>query len=76
MIEKSSDSRTNWTKVDAHVIQPEEYEELPEWTEEMIMAADVYEHGELVRSGRPANDEKKITITERFNTSCITVVQV
>lgn len=55
MIEKSSDSGTNWAKVDAHVIQPEEYEELPEWIEDMITAADVFEHGELIRRGRPAN---------------------
>lgn len=40
-------------KVDAHVIQPEEYEEAPELTPEQLEAADLYIAGRLVRRGRP-----------------------
>lgn len=29
-------SKTDWARVDAHEIQPEEYEELPELTQEML----------------------------------------
>lgn len=54
-------------KVDAHVIQPEEYEELPEWTDEMFEAADLYRNGKLVQRGRPAGSGKKISTTVRFD---------
>lgn len=40
-------------KVDAHVIQPEEYLEAPEWTIEDFRAADEYIGERLVRRGRP-----------------------
>ena len=40
-------------KVDAHVIQPEEYEEAPEWTDEMFERADLYHGDKFVRRGRP-----------------------
>jgi len=44
--------------VDAHVITPEEYEELPELTDEMLA------RGVLKRRGRPisANPKKLITL--------------
>ena len=34
--------KSDLAKVDAHVIAPEEYEDLPEWTEEMFAEADYY----------------------------------
>jgi uncharacterized protein (DUF4415 family) len=40
-------------KVDGHVIQPEEYEEAPEWTDEMFERADHYYGDKLIRRGRP-----------------------
>ena len=52
---KSSATKTDWSRVDAHVIQPEEYEELPEWTEEMFDAAEVRDGDQLVRHGRSAD---------------------
>jgi hypothetical protein len=39
-------------KLDAHVISPEEYEEMPEWTDAQIAAADLHEGGKLIRRGR------------------------
>ncbi len=36
-------------KVDRHVIQPHEYDEVPELTEEMAERADLYKGGKLIR---------------------------
>jgi len=47
-------------RVDAHVIQPEEYEELPEWTDEMLANA------VLKRAGRPISSNPKKLITLRL----------
>lgn len=47
-------------RVDAHVIQPEEYEELPEWTDEMFARA-VHK-----RAGRPVSPNPKKLITLRL----------
>ncbi|MBF0428619.1 MAG: hypothetical protein HQL94_06815 [Magnetococcales bacterium] len=52
MNEKFPDSETNWIKVDEHIIQPEEYEELPEWTDAMFAAANAYENGRLIHRDR------------------------
>lgn len=40
-------------KVDRHVIQPHEYEEIPELTDEFFERADRYRDGRLVQRGRP-----------------------
>jgi uncharacterized protein (DUF4415 family) len=40
---------SNLAVMDAHTIQPHEYEELPEWTEEMFATAKVYHGGQLVK---------------------------
>ncbi len=49
---------SNLAKVAAHVIQPEEYEELPELTDEMLA------RGTVNKGGRPrsANPKKLISI--------------
>lgn len=46
------------TRVDAHVIQPHEYEELPEWTNEMFDRADLYYGGVLIRRGKRGRPKK------------------
>ncbi|MBF0436782.1 MAG: hypothetical protein HQL77_15620 [Magnetococcales bacterium] len=51
MSEKSTELETNWDKVDSYVIHPEDYEELPEWTEDMFASADLYENGILIQRG-------------------------
>jgi uncharacterized protein (DUF4415 family) len=43
---------SDFAKIDAHIIQPHEYEELPELTDAMLEAADIYENGVLIRRGR------------------------
>lgn len=35
-------------KIDAHVIQPEEYEEIPELTDAFFECADVHLNGKLI----------------------------
>jgi len=52
-------------RVDAHVIQPEEYEELPEWTDEMLARA------VLKRRGRPISRNPKKLITLRLPANVI-----
>jgi uncharacterized protein (DUF4415 family) len=50
--------KSDLTRVDAHVIQPHEYDELPELTEEMLARATIR------RGGRPVstNPRKQVTI--------------
>lgn len=61
--------RTDLARVDAHVIQPEEYEEIPELTDEMMARADVYVAGVLVRRGRgrPRKADAKRQVTLRLD---------
>jgi uncharacterized protein (DUF4415 family) len=47
-------------KVAAHVIQPEEYEELPELTEEMLA------RGKVNKGGRPVSQNPKKLISIRL----------
>lgn len=53
---------SDFAKVDAHVIQPEEYEEIPELTDEEFARAEFYIGGKRV--GRPpaANPKRLISI--------------
>jgi uncharacterized protein (DUF4415 family) len=46
MTARKRKSRTDWAKVDAHEITSEEYEKMPEWTDDQI------ERGEIVLGGR------------------------
>jgi uncharacterized protein (DUF4415 family) len=54
-------------KVDAHVIQPEEYEEAPELTDEMIERAELRHGDKVIRRGRPPLDEPKVQVTLRLD---------
>lgn len=54
-------------RVDTHVITPEEYKEIPEWTEEMFERADYYEGDKLVRRGRPRSEHPKVAISIRLS---------
>lgn len=53
--------KSDLAKVDAHVIQPHEYDEIPELTDEML------ERGTFKRAGRPiaADPRKQVTIRLR-----------
>ena len=53
-------TKSDLARVDAHVIQPEEYEEAPELTEEMMSRA------VLKRAGRPRSDNPRELISLRL----------
>jgi uncharacterized protein (DUF4415 family) len=54
-------------KVDAHVIQPEEYDEIPELTDEWFERADLYDGDKLIRRGRPPKEAVKKPVTLRLD---------
>jgi uncharacterized protein (DUF4415 family) len=58
-------------KVDSHVIQPEEYDDIPELTEEWFAQADLHEGGKLVRRGRPPKEAPKIPVTIRLDADLV-----
>ena len=58
-------------KVDRHVIQPHEYDEVPELTDEMFARADLYQGGKLIRRGRPKSDDPKRQITLRLDAAVL-----
>jgi len=71
MTEKKRVSGSDWAKVDAHVIQPHEYEELPELTDEWFEQADVYLGGKLVSRGRPKTGNAKEAISIRLSSEVL-----
>jgi uncharacterized protein (DUF4415 family) len=60
---------TNLTKLDAHVVQPSEYEDAPELTDAQLAAADVHEGGVLIKRGRgrPKLPVRKVPIKFRLD---------
>jgi uncharacterized protein (DUF4415 family) len=58
-------------KVDRHVIQPHEYDEVPELTDEMFERGDLYQGGKLIRRGRPKSDDPKLLITLRLDAAVL-----
>jgi hypothetical protein len=45
------------TKVDHHVVQPQEYDEIPELTSEWFTSADHHRDGNLIKRGHPKSDD-------------------
>ncbi len=66
---------SNSAKVDKHVIQPEEYEEAPEWTDEQFARAEISIGGKVVRPaqgtltkpGRPPSANPKHAVSLRLD---------
>jgi uncharacterized protein (DUF4415 family) len=54
-------------KVDAHVIQPDEYEEASELTEDQLAEADFYIGDKLIRRGRPKSARPKEAVKLRLS---------
>lgn len=74
MSAKKRGSGSNWAKVDAHRIQPHEYDELPELTDEMAERADFLIGDRLVRkgkAGRPPKEKPKRQVTLRLDQDVI-----
>jgi uncharacterized protein (DUF4415 family) len=64
-------SGSDLQKIDAHVIQPEEYEEIPELTREWFEKADHYRGGKLIKRGRPVSDRSKKLVSLRLSPEVI-----
>jgi uncharacterized protein (DUF4415 family) len=58
---------SDFTKIDSHIITKEEYDELPELTDEMLDRADFYIGGKLVKRGRPKSDVHAKNISIRLD---------
>jgi uncharacterized protein (DUF4415 family) len=54
-------------KIDRHVVQPHEYDEIPELTAEWFESADHRRGGKLVRRGRPKLDDPKQLVSLRID---------
>ncbi len=67
MKKNKKDLGSNLAKVDPHIIQQEEYDELPEWTDEMFEKADLYVGGKLVKRGRPKSEVHANNISIRLD---------
>ncbi|MBF0166443.1 MAG: BrnA antitoxin family protein [Alphaproteobacteria bacterium] len=71
MTGKKSALGSDLARVDAHVIQPHEYEEIPEWTDEMFARADHYRNGKLISRGRPCKENPKLSTTIRLDADVV-----
>ena len=54
-------------KVDAHIITPEEYDEIPELTDEDFARGDLYHGDKLISRGRPKSDDPKQLVSLRLD---------
>lgn len=63
------------SKVDAHVITPEEYEEIPELTGEWFAKADLHDGTRLVRRGRPHKEAPKVPVKIRLDADVLTALK-
>lgn len=59
--------RSDLKKVRAHVIQPHEYDEAPEWTDEQLARAEFRIGDKLIRRGRPPLDNPKQAVKLRLD---------
>ncbi len=55
------------SKIDAHIIQSDEYEEIPELTDEFFEQADLHVGGKLIQRGRPKAEARKILLSVRYS---------
>lgn len=54
-------------KADRHVVQPREYEEIPELSEEWFARADHHRGGKLIGRGRPKSDNPRQLVSLRLD---------
>jgi uncharacterized protein (DUF4415 family) len=62
---------TDLAKLDAHGIQPEEYEDVPELTGEEFERAEIRHGDRIIRRGRPPLDARKQQVTLRLDQDVI-----
>ena len=72
MTEKKRDTATDWQKrFDAHVVTPEEYDDIPELTDEWFARAKLHVGGVPVRRGRPKAEKRKALLSVRLDEDVI-----
>jgi uncharacterized protein (DUF4415 family) len=54
-------------RVDAYVLGPKDYEEIPELTDEWFERADLYRGGRLISRGRPPSLQPKKPVSLRLD---------
>ena len=64
-------SGSDLAKIDAHEIQPQEYEEIPELTDAWFEKAEHRAGGKLIRRGRPPLDRPKRLVSLRLDQDVI-----
>lgn len=64
---KSKRVGSDLKKVDAYVLGPKDYEEIPELTDEWFRRADLYHGGKLIRRGRPPSPSPKQSTSLRLD---------
>jgi uncharacterized protein (DUF4415 family) len=62
---------TDLKRLDAHVVQPEEYEDAPELTDAQLDTATLQVGGQPVRRGRPRSPARKLAVKLRFDPEVI-----
>jgi uncharacterized protein (DUF4415 family) len=64
---KSSKIHTDLARLDAHVIQPEEFEDIPELTDEWFAKATFHIGGKPIPRGRPKSENPKEHVNLRLD---------
>jgi uncharacterized protein (DUF4415 family) len=80
MTARKTKSRTDWAKVDAHAITPEEYDEIPELTDDFLDRAEIRIGDTLIRPacgtmtkpGRPRSATPKKSVHLRLSPDVLT----
>ena len=67
MPEKKRTTGSDLKRIDRHVIQPHEYDEIPELTDDFFERADVYRGNKLIQRGRPKSDDPKQLVSLRLD---------
>jgi uncharacterized protein (DUF4415 family) len=71
MTERKRAIGTDLRKLDAHVIAPEEYEDIPELTDEWFDRARLHIGGVPARRGRPKAEKRKTLLSVRLDNDII-----
>ena len=67
MSENRRATGSDLARVDAHVVQPAEYDEIPELTDEWFAKAQPHENAQPVRRGRPKAESPKRAVNLRLS---------